>query len=79
MMQYVPRNGLYVYFRYDPKQTIMCAMNTDSTAASLNPENYSERTSGFHQATDILSGSQFSLNTPISIPGGQMRIMELRK
>jgi len=79
MMQYVPRNGLYVYFRYDPKQTIMCAMNTDSTAASLNPENYSERTSGFHQATDILSGCQFSLNTPISIPGGQMRIMELRK
>lgn len=79
MMQYVPKNGLYVYFRYDPKQTIMCAMNTDSTAASLNPENYSERTSGFHQATDILSGSQFSLNTPISIPGGQMRIMELRK
>jgi len=28
LMQYVPKNGLYVYFRYDAAQTIMCVMNT---------------------------------------------------
>ena len=28
MMQYVPQDGVYVYFRYDDKQTIMVVMNT---------------------------------------------------
>ena len=27
-MQYVPQDGLYVYFRYDANQTVMCVMNT---------------------------------------------------
>ncbi|HVW60174.1 MAG TPA: cyclomaltodextrinase C-terminal domain-containing protein, partial [Puia sp.] len=79
MMQYVPKNGLYVSFRYDAKQTILCAMNTDSVTASLDPRNYGERTSGFPRATDILSGDQFPLTAPIDIPPGQMLIMELRK
>ena len=28
LMQYVPENGVYVYFRYDDKQTVMVVMNT---------------------------------------------------
>ncbi|MBN9384859.1 MAG: cyclomaltodextrinase N-terminal domain-containing protein [Chitinophagaceae bacterium] len=79
MMQYVPKKGLYVYFRYDTGQTILCAMNTDSTTARLNPADYSERTSGFRTATDILSGEQFPLTATIDIPSGQMSIMELKK
>lgn len=79
MMQYVPKNGLYVYFRYDAKQTILCAMNTDSATATLDAGRYAERTAGFSRMTDVLSGSQFPLTAPIDILPGQMRIMELRK
>lgn len=35
-MQYIPDNGLYVYFRYDAKQTIMCVMNTSDKAMPVN-------------------------------------------
>ena len=43
MMQYVPQDGLYVYFRYDAKQTIMCVMNASgnvkrSTLANMQTE-----------------------------------------
>jgi hypothetical protein len=54
-------------------------MNTDSVTAGLDPRSYSERTSGFSRATDILSGNQFPLTAPIDIPPGQMLIMELLK
>ncbi len=28
MMQFVPEDGVYVYFRYDNNQTVMVVMNT---------------------------------------------------
>jgi len=28
LMQYIPVDGLYVYFRYDATSTVMCVMNT---------------------------------------------------
>jgi len=79
MMQYVPKNGLYVYFRYDANQTIMCVMNTDTVAASLDAGRYAERTSGFDQALDILTNTRYPLKDPLAIPPKQMLVMELRK
>ena len=35
MMQYVPENGAYVYFRYDNKQTVMCVMNQEEGPVTL--------------------------------------------
>ncbi len=35
-MQYIPENGLYVYFRYDAKQSVMCVMNTGDNAMPVN-------------------------------------------
>ena len=79
MMQYVPRNGLYVYFRYDEKQTVLCAMNTDTVTASIETGRYTERTSGFNTAVDVLTGQRYSLKDGFGIPAGQMLVMELKK
>jgi len=76
MMQYVPVNGLYVYFRYDDKQTIMCVMNTNENAQNISFENYAERTRGFTKATDIISGTSY--NTSFSVPAKQMLVLELK-
>ncbi len=32
LMQYIPQDGAYVYFRYDGKQTIMCVLNPGDKA-----------------------------------------------
>ena len=55
MTQYVPADGVYVYFRYDGKQTVMVAMNTAKTDKVISFEKYPERTMGFTQYTDVIS------------------------
>ena len=60
-MQYAPKEGLYVYFRYDAHQTIMCVMNTGDRAAMVDLGHYAERTAGFTGAVDVLSGKTYTI------------------
>ena len=78
MMQYVPKDGLYVYFRYDTRQTIMCVMNTGDDTQTIDFGQYAERTAGFAGAHDIVSGKAYDLSEKITIPCMQMMILELR-
>ena len=65
LMQYLPDNGLYVYFRYDDKQTVMCVMNTTTENKKVDLSHFEERTNGFKSGKDIVSGqvvgNQFSI------------------
>jgi len=61
MMQYLPDDGVYVYFRYDAQQTIMVVMNTAKTEKSISFRNYAERTNGFSQYIDIISKTKGEL------------------
>ena len=54
--QFVPANGMYTYFRYDAKQTIMVITNTGDKAAKPNWDSYSERTTGFTKIKDVITG-----------------------
>jgi glycosidase len=77
MMQYIPEDGLYVYFRYDNNQTVMCVMNTDTKARNVNLSKYTERTSGFKGGKDIISGN--TMGAEFSIPSMSMQVIELTK
>jgi glycosidase len=55
-MQFIPKNGLYVYFRYDNKQTVMVITNTGDKDAKPDWSAYSERLNGFTQVRNIVSG-----------------------
>jgi glycosidase len=79
MMQYIPVNGLYVYFRYDASQTILCALNTDSAAATIHYNEYQERTTGFTYATDVMTGNTYPVSDKMEIPARSIRILELKK
>jgi glycosidase len=78
MMQYAPRGGLYVYFRYDGKQTILCAMNPGNKPHRIDFSHYSERTAGFTRGVDIPTGQSYSLDQPVEIPARTMWVMELK-
>ena len=56
LMQYVPQDGVYVYFRYDKNQTVMVVMNTSKERKTISPSNYLERTNGFSKMKDVISG-----------------------
>ncbi|MGZ8554742.1 MAG: cyclomaltodextrinase C-terminal domain-containing protein, partial [Chitinophagaceae bacterium] len=62
LMQYVPRDGLYAYFRYDNKQTIIAITNTGDKTIRPDWNYYSERTNGFKQIKDVVSGKSMPLD-----------------
>lgn len=78
LMHYLPKDGLYVYFRYDEKQTVMCIMNTSESKKKVNPFDYAERTSGFQTAYDILSGKTHDLAKEMLVEPMQMLVLELK-
>jgi glycosidase len=77
MMQYLPVDGLYVYFRYDASQTIMCIMNTSDKEKSVSFRDFAERTSGFSKAKNAVGGT--ILQDHFTIPSKKMVILELLK
>jgi glycosidase len=79
LMQYAPSGGLYVYFRYDAGQTILCAMNTGMKPVPLNFGRFTERTAGFRWGTDVLTGERRSLAQPAELPARTMWVMELTR
>ena len=79
MMQYLPVDGLYVYFRYDNNQTVMCIMNTAKETKKINISDYKERTAGFANATVITDSKTYKMTDVLSVEAGSMWVLELKK
>ncbi|MBX7107815.1 MAG: cyclomaltodextrinase C-terminal domain-containing protein [Chitinophagales bacterium] len=77
MMQYVPVNGLYVYFRYDENQTVMCVMNTSGQDMEVDFSRYAERTHGFVAAKSITDDTAFMLSEKAVITADKMWVLAL--
>ena len=76
-MQYLPVDGVYVYFRYDDKQTVMCVMNTNNNAVTVNPSRFDERTKAFSSAKNVANGKVLSLKESFSVPAYTTFVLEL--
>ena len=73
MMQFVPENGLYTYFRYDEKETIICIMNTSDEEKNIDvSKNYSDIVKGFSAMTDVITKEKKLLQ--ITLKGKEMFI-----
>ena len=60
-MQFFPVDGIYVYFRYNNKQTVMVVMNTSKEEKTIKLDRYSERINGFTQYKDVITKATGSL------------------
>jgi len=79
LMQFIPENGVYVYFRYDDKQTVMCVMNTNEGQATINLSRFAERVKNYTKALDVATGTLFNIeNNSITLGGKYLLVMELR-
>lgn len=76
-MQYVVRDGAYVYFRYDDRQTVMVVTNTGKNAFVPDWSVYSERTRGFTRARNVVTGEWTDLKS-LSVPPGAGWVLELK-
>jgi glycosidase len=79
LMQYVPVEGVYTYFRYDDKQSIMVIMNTDNGEKTIDMNRFSESFKNYSKARNIETERIDALNATWKIPGKSIWIMELQK
>ncbi|MDI9338443.1 MAG: alpha-amylase family glycosyl hydrolase [Alphaproteobacteria bacterium] len=77
LKQFLPQDGLYVYFRYDDNKTIMCVMNTSKETKAVHFKDYEEITQNFKGGLNVVNNIKHTQN--FDIPATTMYILELVK
>ncbi|RRB07069.1 glycoside hydrolase family 13 protein [Larkinella rosea] len=77
LMQYVPQNGTYVYFRYDGAKTVMVATNSTAQEMTLETARFSERMSGFTTARNVLTEETIRTLSALKLPAKTAVVLEL--
>ncbi|WP_435355084.1 glycoside hydrolase family 13 protein [Emticicia sp. SJ17W-69] len=71
-------NGIYVYFRYTDKQTVMVVSNTKKSEASFSTENFAEVIKGAKSAKNIMTGEVLNDISNLKVPAMTAVILELK-
>ncbi len=77
-MQYIPSDGLYVYFRYDKNQTVMVVSNTNDKSVDIKTSRFTERMNGFSKMKNIITSEIKDCNN-FSIEAKSCSVYELMK
>lgn len=76
LMQWIPKDGVYVYFRYDANQTFMIVLNTSKELKEVKFNNFLERTKNFVKGLDIMTDKQYG--TAFSIGPKESMVLKLQ-
>jgi len=79
LMQFVPEDAVYTYFRYDNNQTVMVVMNTAKEEKMVDTKRFEERFTGFTKGKDVTTGAVQELRTKWRLPAKSIWILELSK
>jgi neopullulanase len=79
LMQYVPEDGIYVYFRYDETKTNMIIFNSNDKSIDLNTKRFSERLNSFSKAKNVLNEEKVQDLSKITVPAKTTYLLELEK
>lgn len=80
LLQYIPENNVYTYFRYDknnPDQRVMVVLNNNTKAQELDLSRFKEGLNNSKSAKNILTGEEISLTKTLKIEGKTPLVLEL--
>jgi len=75
---FVPQNNVFVYFRYNEKESVMVVLNNDEKEQKLDVARFAESLKGFSKGKDIISDKEFSLQNTLTIPAKTSMVIELK-
>ena len=78
MMHYIPENNVYVYFRYNDKESVMVVINNNTDKHKININHYKESIKNYQTGTDVITRKQISLKDDIEIDGKSALVLELK-
>jgi neopullulanase len=79
LTQYLPQDGLYVYFRHTSDKTVMVIMSQNKEDKNLDTNRFMENINGFTFAKNVLSNALISDLKTLKVPANSFSILELQK
>ncbi|MBX2889490.1 MAG: glycoside hydrolase family 13 protein [Saprospiraceae bacterium] len=77
LMQFVPEDGVYVYFRYDAEKTVMVALNFSEKEVRLATARFAERMQGFSKAKNVATGEVMSDISTLAVGKHGVLVLEM--
>ncbi len=77
LLQYIPKNNVYVYFRMNDTKSLMIILNNNPDSQSIRFADYPEGIQNFKKGKEVISGKTLDLQKEIKIPGKTPFIIEL--
>ena len=79
LTQYVPQEGVYVYFRHNNDKTVMVATNSSNNEMTVKTGRYAERMKGFASARNVVTDAVIRDLSELKIPAKTVWVLELGK
>ena len=77
LMQFAPEDGVYSFFRYNEKETVMIIFNKNDKETAVSLDKYNEIIGDKRNAFDVLNDRRFSLESTLRIPPKTALILEI--
>ena len=77
LLHFAPRDGIYVYFRFNEEQRVMVVMNNEPNTVHLDSSRYAQGLAGTTRAQNVLTGDRYKLADRIRIPAKTAQVFEL--
>lgn len=77
LKQFIPQNGVYVYFRIHRDQKLMCVLNTASANSNISMERFDEELSQIKNLKNIFTGDVIGKAKNMTLPGKSFVVYEL--
>jgi neopullulanase len=79
MVQFVPQDGLFVFFRYHKSEEIMVMANASGDSLVIDIDRYQERFHGFVEYEEILTGARSHFGKDLRIGPWESKIFYFEK
>ncbi|MDC8100854.1 glycoside hydrolase family 13 protein [Chryseobacterium rhizosphaerae] len=76
---YVPQDGIFTYFRYNEKESVMVIVNNNEKDQTLDLKRFEESLKGFSKGKDVISGKELTIQNSVMVPAKTPLIIELEK
>ena len=78
MLHYLPKSGVYAFFRYNEKENIMVIFNNNGEEKSFDFNHYREGLKGATKGFDVVSGKNIDDLSSVKLPALSVLIVELK-
>jgi glycosidase len=76
--QYIPDNNVYVYFRYNDKETVMVAINNSTEAKTFKTARFAESIKNLKSSTDVITGKTVDVTGEVTMEPKSVLVLELK-